>query len=119
MSNPKELLISTIKEWIDVNNELVKIQKIVKEHREKKKHLTDALVGIMKNNEIDCFDINNGKLICRTTKVKAPLNRENLVKALENYFANTPNVDTTEVSNYILETRAIKETSSLVIKQNK
>ena len=85
----------------------------------KKKHLTDALVGIMKNNEIDCFDINNGKLICRTTKVKAPLNRENLVKALENYFANTPNVDTTEVSNYILETRAIKETSSLVIKQNK
>ncbi len=119
MSNPKELLISTIKEWIDVNNELVKIQKVVKEHREKKKHLTDALVGIMKNNEIDCFDINNGKLICRTTKVKAPLNRENLVKALENYFANTPNVDTTEVSNYILETRAIKETSSLVIKQNK
>ena len=36
MSNPKELLISTIKEWIDVNNELVKIQKVVKEHREKK-----------------------------------------------------------------------------------
>lgn len=119
MSNPKELLISTIKEWIDINNELVKIQKVVKEYREKKKQLTDALVGIMKNNEIDCFDINNGKLICRTTKVKAPLNRQNLVKALENYFANTPDIDTIEVSNFILESRAIKETSSLVIKQNK
>ena len=73
----------------------------------------------MKNNEIDCFDINNGKLICRTTKVKAPLNRQNLVKALEEYFVNTPEIDTAEVSNFILETRQIKETSSLVIKQNK
>ena len=44
MSNPKELLISTIKEWIDVNNELVKIQKIVKEHREKKKAF-DRCIG--------------------------------------------------------------------------
>ena len=82
MSNPKDLLIATIKEWIDVNNELIKIQKTVKEYREKKRQLTDALVGIMKNNEIDCFDINNGKLICRTTRVKAPLNRQNLAKAL-------------------------------------
>jgi hypothetical protein len=119
MSNPKELLISTIKEWIEINNELVKIQKVVKEYRDKKKHLTDALVGIMKNNEIDCFDINNGKLMCKTAKVKAPLNRQNLVKGLEEYFANTPNIDTMEVSNFILESRAIKETNSLVIKQNK
>ena len=119
MSDPKEILIATIKEWIEINNELIKVQKIIKEYRSKKRQLTDALISIMKNNEIDCFDINNGKLLCKTTKTKAPLNRQNLLKALEDYFSNVPNVDSTEVGNYILETRPTKETSSLVIKQNK
>ena len=119
MSNPKEILIATIKEWIEINKELTNIQKVIKEHRAKKRQLTDALVAIMKNNEIDCFDINNGKLLCKTTKTKAPLNRQNLIKALEDYFSDVPNIDTLEVGNYILDKRPIKETNSLVIKQNK
>jgi seryl-tRNA synthetase len=117
--NPKELLIATIKEWIEINNKLIEVMKVVKEYRTKKKHLTDSLVAIMKNNEIDCFDINNAKIVCRTSKTRAPINRQNLSKALEQYFVDNPNIDTDEVSNYILESRQIKETNSLVIKQNR
>ena len=40
----------------------------MKEFKDKKKILTATLVNVMKNNEIDCFDINNGKIVCRTTK---------------------------------------------------
>ena len=118
-NNPKELLIATIKEWIEVNNKLNEIMKVAKEHRNKKKQLTDSLVSIMKNNEIDCFDINNGKIVCRTTKTRAPINRQNLSKALEQYFIDNPDIDTNEVSNFILESRQVKETNSLVIKQNR
>ena len=118
-NNPKELLIATIKEWIEVNNKLNDIMKVAKEHRNKKKQLTDSLVSIMKNNEIDCFDINNGKIVCRTTKTRAPINRQNLSKALEQYFIDNPDIDTNEVSNFILESRQVKETNSLVIKQNR
>ena len=118
-NNPKELLISTIKDWIDVNNKLNEISKLAKEHRTKKKQLTDSLVAIMKNNEIDCFDINNGKIVCKTTKTRAAINRQNLSKALEQYFIDNPDIDTNEVSNFILESRQIKETNSLVIKQIK
>ena len=119
MFSPKEILIATIKEWIEINNELIKIQKIMKEQRLKKKQLTDALVGIMKNNEIDCFDITDGKLLCKTTKTKAPINRETLIKSLEDYFVDNPTIDTLDVGNFILDKRVIKETSSLVIKSNK
>ena len=73
----------------------------------------------MKNNEIECFDINNGKIVCKTTKTRSPINRGNLSKALEQYFINNPHVDTDEVSNFILESRQVKETNSLVIKQNR
>ena len=86
MSNTKEILIATIKEWIEVNNELIKIQKVIKEHRTKKKQLTDALVAIMKNNEIDCFDINDGKLLCKTTKTKAPLKSSKFDKSFRRLF---------------------------------
>lgn len=118
-TNPKELLIATIKDWIDINSKLNEIMKVAKEHRTKKKLLTDSLVSIMKNNDIDCFDINNGKIVCRTTKTRAPINKQNLCKALEQYFVNNANIDTDEVSNFILESRQVKETNSLVIKQNR
>ena len=36
MYSPKEILIATIKEWIEINNELIKIQKIMKEQKLKK-----------------------------------------------------------------------------------
>jgi DNA-binding protein Fis len=120
MSNgPKELLIATIREWVEINSKLNEVMRTVKEFRNQKKVLTDSLVAIMKNNEIDCFDINNGKIVCRTTKTRAPINRQNLAKALEQYFADSPDIDVGEVSNYILESRQVKETSSLVIKQAK
>ena len=118
-NNPKELLIATIKEWIEVNSKLNDIMKLAKEHRAKKKQLTDTLVAIMKNNEIDCFDINNGKIVCKTTKTRTPINRQNLSKAIEQYFIDNPDIDANEVSNYILESRQIKETNSLAIKQNR
>ena len=119
MSNPKEALIGIIKEWVDVNTELTQIQKSVKKLRDKKKTLTETLTEIMKNNEIDCFDINDGKIMCRTSKVKSPINKQSLLSALEEYFSNAPNVDTIDISEFILNKRTIKETSSLVIKTNK
>lgn len=117
-TNTKELLIETIKEWIEINNKLNEIMKHAKEYRKKKKVLTDNLVMIMKNNDIDCFDINNGKILCKTTKTRAPINRQNLSKALEQYFIDNPDINTDEVSSFILESRQVKETNSLVIKKN-
>ena len=63
-TNTKELLIETIKEWIEINNKLNEIMKHAKEYRKKKKVLKDNLVMIIKNNDIDFFDINNVKILC-------------------------------------------------------
>ena len=38
---------------------------------------------------------------------------------LLSYFEDNPNIDTEDVSKFILENRPIKESSSLVIKENK
>ena len=65
------------------------------------------------------FDINDGKLIYRKNKVKAPLNKDYLFKMLQDYFKDNPEIDSNHVSDFILENRPIIEKSILVIKQNK
>jgi hypothetical protein len=115
----KTILKNTIKEWISINNQMTALQKSLKELRTAKKQLSDTLITVMENNEIDRFDTNNGKLIYRKTKVKAPINKDYLMKMLDNYFKEYPEVDTNDVSTFLLDNRPIKENSSLVIKQNK
>ena len=73
----------------------------------------------MENNEIDGIDINNGKLVYRKNKVKAPINKDYLLKMLDNYFEKYPEIDTNDVGSFILENRPIKETATLSIKQSK
>ena len=104
----KDDLVKIIKEWITHDNAIKSFQKKIKEHRDEKKALTENLVGIMKTNNIDCFDINNGKLIFCKNQIKLPLNKKTLLSTLEKYFQNIPDIDATEVSQYILNNREIK-----------
>jgi hypothetical protein len=69
----KEALISNIKEWVKLDNEISQFKKQIKERNDCKKKLTDNLITTMKNNEIDCFDINGGAIIYKQSKVKKPL----------------------------------------------
>ena len=59
----KEQLVGHIRRWIEVDNRIADLQRQIKECREEKKNMSGALVDVMKSNEIDCFDINDGKLM--------------------------------------------------------
>ena len=119
MSDSKQILINTIKEWVLINSKMTELQKQLKELRSNKKQLSDTLINVMENNEIDRFDINNGKLVYRKNKVKAPINKDYLMKMLQDYFKDNPEVDSDHVSEFLLDNRPVKENSVLVIKQNK
>ena len=115
----KELLVNMIKEWVIINNKMNETQKILKELRTKKQSISNSLIKIMENNDIDGIDINNGKLIHRKNKIKAPINKDYLYKMLDGYFTNYPEVDSDHVSNFLLDNRPIKEKSVLSIKGKK
>lgn len=115
----KAILINTIKEWIAVNNKMADLQKSLKDLREKKKALSNTLIGVMETNEIDRFDINNGKLVYRKNKVKSAINKDYLIKILENYFKEYPEIDVNDVGTFILDNRPVREMAALVIKANK
>lgn len=108
----KEQLVSSIRDWIQVDNEMRIIQDRLKILRKNKKIITDNLVNVMKSNEIDCFDINDGKLIYSKTKVKKPINKEYLNKTLALYFENNDE-KADQLSKFLLDQRGEKITESI------
>jgi hypothetical protein len=103
----KDELIQNIKEWVKIDSEMKALQKELRDRREKKKELTNNLVDVMKTNEIDCFNINNGKLIYSQNKIKGPVNKKHLISCLVKYFDDDQET-AEEISKYIMDTREIK-----------
>lgn len=112
----KEVVVETIKEWISLNNEIKKYQKIIKDIRIKKKETTDNLIKIMESNNIDCFDIANGKILCKKSKTKMPLSKELLTKMLGEYFQEDESIDISDITEYLNTNRPTKEKSVIVMK---
>lgn len=107
----KEELISSIKEWIKIDNEILKHTKEIKDMKKKQKLLTNSLVNVMKNNQLECFDINGGKILYKKSKCKKPINTKSLLNTLKTYYNETPN-KAEEITDFILKNReeVIKET---------
>lgn len=114
----KEELVNHIRGWIQIDNDIIKLQKEIKELRENKKSLTASLVDVMKSNEIDCFDINDGKLIYSKSKVKKPISKKTLFSALETYFEKDLEL-AKQLSEHILNSREESVKESIRRKKDK
>jgi hypothetical protein len=107
----KEQLVNNIKEWIKIDTEISQLKNEIKDRNNKKKSLTENLVTVMKTNKIDCFDINGGALVYKTSKVKKPINGKTLLAALQNYYKTDPKV-AEDITKHVLDSREeqVKET---------
>jgi hypothetical protein len=114
----KEEMITHIKKWMQYDNDIKQLQNELKTKKENRRQHTEQLVNIMKSNEIDCFDVNNGKLLFSRTKVKTPLNKSQMVQALMEYFNNDePRVR--ELEDRLMSARKEKITETIRRKINK
>jgi hypothetical protein len=114
----KDQMVTHIKRWIQLDNEIKKTQEELKARKDERKQHTLRLVDIMKSNEIDCFDINNGKLLYTKTKVKAPLSKGQLMQALANYYKNDEE-QVRELGDHLMAARQEKVTESIRRKSSK
>jgi hypothetical protein len=107
----KEQLVNKIKEWMMIENEIKDLRVEIRELNKRKKIMTSDLMIVMKENEIDCFDIKGGSIIYKQSKVKKPINSKTLMTTLSHFFKND-NLKAEELTKYILENREeqIRET---------
>ena len=100
----KENLQTSVKEYLSIDDQITALNKAVKERREKKKKLSQEILGLMKQFEINNMNTSNGKLIYSVTKTKEPLTRKSLVRTLNIYF-NDNSEKANELSKFVMDNR--------------
>ena len=100
----KEHLIKTIKEWVRLDNDIRKLQKEEKQRKNDKKNISNILMEIMKKNEIDVFDINDGQICYSKKNIKKPITQKILMNVLSDYFKGDM-LKATELNEFIRDNR--------------
>ena len=108
-------LLQMVKTWVANDQEIRLLQKQQAVKRNENKLITTQLVEVMKQNEIDCFDIKNGIIVYRKRNIKKPISKTELLRLLTTYFQGDDN-KANDVNQYILENRevVVKETIQMM-----
>jgi len=101
--SPKEQLVNNIRDWVKIDSEISQLRNEIKERNNKKKFMTESLVNVMKTNNIDCFDINDGSLVYKKNIVRKPINSKTLLSSLQKYYKDQNVAE--DLTKYIMENR--------------
>jgi hypothetical protein len=118
METTKEQLVKTIKEWVKLDNEIRVIKKEEKQRKDEKKKMSENLIKIMRENEIDCFDIKDGQICYSKKSIKKPITKKVLIDILSKYY-NGDLLKASEVNDFILENREETTKETIVRKMTK
>ena len=99
----KDQLKKAVNEYLALDNEILTLQKAIKERKSKKDKLSTLILSVMKEHEIDQMNMNNNKLVYTISQCKTPLNKNYLNGVLTDYFKN--NDKAKEVIEHILNNR--------------
>lgn len=111
----KEDLINSVKEWLTIDKDIADLQKEIREKRNLKKELSNGLINVMKQHNIDCLDIKNAKIVHTKRKQKQSISKKFLLETLEKYYKD--NEDAKTITDYILNSRQEKEIDNIKIKK--
>lgn len=114
----KEQLVNTIKAWVKIDNEIRALQKEQNIRKKMKEEITKNLMTTMRNNEIDCFDIKDGKIMYCKKNVKKPITQKMLLTLLAEYY-DGDELKAANLNNYIMENREVSVKESIVRKIKK
>jgi len=117
-TNTNTELVDVVKQWVQTDNKLIQLNKMVKELRQEKKRLNEDMIRTMKQNEIDIFDIKDGQIKYKMEKKKEPLTQKKLLTILEKH----PQLAAEQVqllNDFVYDNRAEMVKESIVRKINK
>ena len=107
----KTELVGSIKEWIRFDNEIRNLNKEIRDRKTQMTKISQNLMSTMKDNNIDEFNVKEGKLIYSKKQVKKPITKKYLTDVLLKYYKGDDE-QATELNSFINENReaTVKET---------
>lgn len=106
----KQLLINSVKNWVKLDNELKELQKQLNIRKNEKKETSNTLMDIMRENDIDCFDLTDGQICYSKKNVKKPITKKMLQEVLSKYYKDDA-LEAEKVNDFIIKNReeSVKE----------
>lgn len=113
----KNTLVNAIKIWVKKDNEIRQLKKEERIRKKEQKEISETLMAIMKENQIDEFDLKDGKLVYTKKNIKKPITKKGLLDILKRYY-NDDTQKADELNNFIMDNREEKvvETITRTIK---
>jgi hypothetical protein len=111
----KEQLKDHLRQWVRVENEISTLTAEIKKRKLIHQQLSASLLSVMRQNEIDCFDIANGRIVYSKTKIRAPLNNGQLKSALTKYYKDDAE-KANSLTEFLLASRVEKTRESIKMK---
>lgn len=113
----KEQLVLIIKSRVKIDNEIRELQKQQNLRKIEKKKTTTKIMDVMKQNQIDCFDIKDGQIMYKKKTSKQAITKKVLLSLLGTFFEGDV-TKAEEINTFIMENREEKITECIVRKPN-
>ena len=110
--NFNEETIENIKQWVKIDNEMRTLKQEISNRKKKKEDISNTLITLMKEKEIDSVNINSGKIEFTQRITKKPISKKLLQDILSKYYKGDNN-KANELNDFILNNR--EETSKDII----
>lgn len=111
----KDQLVQSIREWVKIDNEIRKLRTEANKRKKIQKTISESLMSVMRNNQIDEFELNDGKLMYNKKSVKKPITQKILLGILATYYKGDVK-KAVDLNNYILESREEVEVEKITRK---
>ena len=114
----KEQLVLSIRQWVKIDNEIRKLNKEQTIRKQEQKRISKQLIETMRNNKIDEFELNDGKIMYTKKNVKKAITKKVLLELLAQYHKGDLQ-KANDINNFILLNREEKEIETIVRKIDK
>ena len=98
---------NNVKEWLTLDDDIITLQKAIKDRKIKKNDLTPKILDFMNRFKINDLNTNNGKLKFTKSLQTKPLNKQFLISRLGDFFKDFSKGE--KASTFILENRDKEE----------
>tara|TARA_Y100000389_G_scaffold141018_1_gene138877 strand:- start:361 stop:717 length:357 start_codon:yes stop_codon:yes gene_type:complete len=108
----KAHLVENVKNWLQIDTEIKKLQQEIRKRRALKKDMTDSLVQIMKSQDIEIMNAGESQLIRTERKTKSALSKKHLINSLLNFFKEDKET-VAQLTTFIMNTRPEKTVENI------
>jgi hypothetical protein len=98
---------TNVKEWLTLDDDIITLQKAIKERKKKKDELTPKVLDFMNRFKINDLNTQEGKIKFTKSLYTKPLNKQFLISRLGDFFKDFNKGE--KAASYILENRDKEE----------